>query len=50
MVIEDCQAPNHWFEKVRSVTKYSVEWLDMREVNNQHDDFMLVLRNYGYYK
>lgn len=50
MVIEDCQAPNHWFEKIRKSTKYAIETIDMRKVNNQHDDFLIVLRNYGYYQ
>ena len=46
MVIEDCQAPNHWFEKIRSVTNYSVEGIDLRSVNQRHDDYLIVLRNY----
>lgn len=49
MIIEDCQAPNHWFEKIRKNTDHSIELIDMRKVNDQHDDFIIVLRNYGYF-
>lgn len=49
MVIEDCQAPQHWFDAIVKRTKYGVERIDFREVNGQHDDFMIVLRNYGYF-
>ena len=50
MIIEDCQAPQHWFDAIVERTKYGVERIDFREVNGQHDDFLIVLRNYGYYK
>jgi len=50
MVIEDCQAPNHWYKKIRRNTKYAIEAIDLRKVNGKRDDFLIVLRNYGYYK
>lgn len=48
MIIEDCQAPDHWYEKIKKNTEYSIEAIDLRQVNNQKDDFVIVLRNYGY--
>lgn len=48
MVIEDCQAPDHWFEAVRKRTKYSIELIDLRDLYNSRDDFMIALHNYGY--
>ncbi|MBN1168259.1 hypothetical protein JXA63_00055 [Candidatus Woesebacteria bacterium] len=49
MIIEDCQAPHHWLERIKTITNYSIETIDMRKVNGQHDDFMIVVRNYGYF-
>jgi len=50
MIIEDCQAPEHWFEKIRKNTNYSIELIDLRELYKQPDDFLIILRNYGYRK
>lgn len=50
MVIEDCQAPGHWYLKIKKHTQYSIECIDLREVNGQPDDYLIVLRNYGYYQ
>ncbi|MCL4416328.1 MAG: class I SAM-dependent methyltransferase [Actinobacteria bacterium] len=50
MVIEDCQAPAHWYEAIKKRTKYAIEAIDLRGVYGQHDDFLIVLRNYGYYQ
>lgn len=50
MVIEDCQAPNHWFRAVRKRTDYTIELIDLRKGPNSRDDFMIVLHNYGYYE
>ena len=49
MIIEDCQAPDHWYEKIRKNTTYSIETIDLRHIYKQHDDFLIVLRNYGYH-
>jgi hypothetical protein len=49
MVIEDCQAPQQWFDAIVEKTKYGVERIDFRDVNRQRDDFLILLRNYGYY-
>lgn len=48
MVIEDCQAPVHWYEAIKNNTKYSIESIDLRDIYSQRDDFLIVLRNYGY--
>lgn len=48
MVIEDAQAPEHWFQKIRKETKYTIELIDLRGLWNPRDDFLIVLRNYGY--
>lgn len=45
MIIEDCQAPDHWTKAVKKRTEYSVETIDLREINGQHDDFLIILRN-----
>lgn len=50
MVIEDCQAPDHWFKAIKENTRYSIEIIDLRTIYGQHDDFLIVLRNYGYYQ
>ncbi len=47
MVIEDCQAPDHWYKKIKKYTNYTMEGIDLREVNDQHDDYLIVLRSYG---
>ena len=49
MIIEDAQAPVHWFEAIQKITKYSIETIDLREMYGQRDDFVIVLRNYGYF-
>lgn len=46
MVIEDCQAPNHWYEWVSEITDYIPMGIDLRRVNGQGDDYLIVLRNY----
>jgi len=48
MIIEDCQAPQHWFEKIRKNTNHTIELIDLRKVYGQHDDYLIVLRRYGY--
>ena len=48
MIIEDCQAPNHWFEAIKKNTKYSIECIDLRQVNKRYDDYLIILRNHGY--
>ena len=50
MVIEDCKVSGHWYEAIKKRTKYSIEAIDLREIYKQHDDFLIVLRNYGYYQ
>ena len=52
MIIEDCRKPDVWYEKIKEKTKYSIECIDLREFSRgpYHDDFLIVLRNYGYYK
>ena len=46
MVIEDVQAPH----RLTAIdTDYSIERIDLREVSGQYDDFLIVLRNYGYF-
>ena len=52
MIIEDCNRPYLLFEKLKKKTKYSIECIDLREVgSSKHiDDFLIVLRNYGYYE
>ena len=49
MIIEDCKAPAHWFEKIKKNTKYTIELIDLREMYKTHDDYLIVLRNYGYF-
>jgi len=48
MIIEDCQAPSHWYEKIQKHTNYTIEGIDLRKVNGQHDDYLIVLRRYGH--
>ena len=48
MIIEDCKAPAHWFEKIKKNTKYTIELIDLREMYGQSDDYLIILRNYGY--
>jgi len=48
MIIEDCQAPGHWFRAIKELTEYSVEGIDLRSVNKRRDDYLIVLRNYDY--
>lgn len=45
MVIEDCQIPNDWLEKIKSVTNYLIEVFDLRNINQRQDDYLIVLRN-----
>ena len=50
MILEDCQAPGHWQKAIKEVTDYTMEAIDLRGVYDKHDDFLIVLRNYGYTK
>ena len=52
MVIEDCNRPYTLFEKIKKKTKNSIECIDLRELGQSRhiDDFLIVLRNYGYYE
>lgn len=50
MIIEDVQAPDHWYEKIKKNTRYHIETIDLRHINKQHDDFLIVLHNYGYHE
>ena len=51
MIIEDCNRPYMLFDKIKEKTKYSIECIDLREISRgpHHDDFLIVLRNYGYF-
>jgi len=51
MVIEDCRNPELWYEKIKERTKYSMECIDLRDKGRSRyrDNFLIVLRNYGYY-
>ena len=46
MVIEDCQRPEAWLEKIEKHTDYSIEGVDLRHINGRMDDYLIVLRNY----
>ena len=48
MVIEDARNPGRWAAEIAKHTTYSVELIDLRKVNGQFDDALIVLRNYGY--
>lgn len=48
MVIEDCQAPVHWYEAIKKRSLYSIETVDLRKMYGRRDDFLIILRNYGY--
>lgn len=48
MVIEDIQKPDKWLPEIKKATKYSVEYIDLRENKGLHDDSLAVLRNYGF--
>lgn len=48
MIIEDLRAPNHWMDMIREATNYSVEIIDLRGATKKKDNFLVVLRNYGY--
>ncbi len=50
MILEDVQRKDYWLKHIRSVTKYTIEPIDLKRVHGQHDDFLIVLRNYGYYQ
>lgn len=48
MVIEDCQVPDYWYDAIKKNTKYAIEAIDLRNMYRRRDDFLIVLRNYGY--
>ena len=48
MVIEDVGGSDGWFERIKAVTNYNAELIDLRKVKGQDDDVLVVLRNYGY--
>ena len=50
MILEDVQRKDYWLKHITSSTKHSIETIDLKKMHGQHDDFLIVLRNYGYYQ
>ena len=51
MVIEDVQRRDYWLKHITKTVrhKYSIESINLQKIYGQYDDFLIVLRNYGYF-
>ena len=51
MVIEDLQRRKYLLRHIAKAVrkKYSLEYINLRSVRRRNDDFLIVLRNYGYF-
>ena len=50
MIIEDVRGLEKWYERIKSVSPYNAEYVDLRNVKGKNDDVLVVLRNYGCHK